>query len=106
MKAKVNNNVNQTVKNLSFNAAEPLAKFLKLARMGKEKHETPHLYNMKKFDISQEDYELFSDILRLTGNADIPVSAYVEAVVHDFLMTHDEEGMKQFAEKIIKEDNN
>lgn len=102
MKAKVNNNVNQSVNNLSLNARESISKILQMARMCKEKQEENPSNDMGKYYISQENYDKISAILRLTGNEDIPVSAYFEAVVLEFLMTHDEEGIKKFTEEILK----
>lgn len=102
MKAKVNNNVNQSVNNLSLYAGESISKIIQMARFCKENQEATPAYDMVKFDISQENYDRISAILRLAGNEDIPVSAYFEAVVLDFLMTHDDDGIKLFIEEIIK----
>lgn len=102
MKTKVNDNVNQTGKKLSLNAGDPLVKILELARSCKEKQEANPSSYTYSYIVSQEDYEFISKVLRLTGNEDIPISAYVEAVVHDFRMTHDEDGIRQFTERIIK----
>lgn len=102
MKAKVNNNVNQTVNNLSLNERAYTSTFLQLARMCKEEQEVAPTHAAETFNIRQEDYDHIRAILRLTGNEDIPVSAYVDAILFEFLLTHDEEGIKKFAEEIIK----
>lgn len=91
MKTKASNNV----KNGEYtNERVSYADFLRSCKARYEADTTPETCPI---EICEEHYNRISDMLRLTGNGDVPVSAYVESV---FIAHVQEFGLENFLKEL------
>lgn len=71
--------VNNKVKNgENVNVRMNYAEFLRLCRA---RYEADKIQGCIPVELSGEHYKLISDMLRLSGNGDVPVSTYVETAL-------------------------